>query len=150
VHAAAAKAPAAALVGLPQQFGRGHMGARRQDLQRGIDKLGQLGGPHRLLGLGNHELEDGQHPGREFLQDILSRRFLRLAGRAHQQQALKTQGGDGLLVEAGQAALERIGQAPGGMRHHHDQALHTAALEPLLPARATAAGAGVQSVRSRP
>jgi hypothetical protein len=75
---------------------------------------------------------------------------LRLARRAHQQQALKTHRGNGVLIEVGQAALERIGQAgPLRVRHHHDQGLHTAALEPAGQ-RGQLRRAGVQSVRSRP
>lgn len=50
--------------------------------------------------------------------------------RAHQQHAFEAQGHHRLLVEAGQAALERLGQPALLVRHHDRQRLDAAAPQP--------------------
>lgn len=57
--------------------------------------------------------------------------FVRLPGRTHKNQPLKTQRGHALLIEIGQTLLQRLGQTAHIVRQHHSERLHTTAQHPL-------------------
>ena len=119
-----------ALRRLPDQLGRGHVHARRRDAQRDVDQLGHLGRAHRLLAGRHHEAGDRQHPRRQPLGRVREARRCRLLRRAHEQHALEAERHHGLLVEAGQAALQRLRQPALRMRLHDGQRLHAARAQP--------------------
>ena len=59
----------------------------------------------------------------------------RLLRRAHQDHALEAQRRHGLLVQAGEAALERLGQAALRVRLHDGQRAHAAGAQPARERR---------------
>ena len=102
-------------------LGRRDVDAGWRQLQGHGHEFGHLGGPHRLLAAGHHVLEDRQHPVRQPRQQ--SRRSARAPAFAPsgRSAALEAQRRHGLLVQAGQAALERLGQPALRVRQHDGQ-----------------------------